>query len=351
MTMYKIKIEILSPVHISDGTELEPLEYVIKNNKLYRIDLSNFLSNLPLHDQNNFMSFTSTNNLVEIRKFIKDRFDIEKSPYFWSVKLTGTVSRLYEEKFKDIQNQLKMSPFIRTSDKPYIPGSSLKGSLRTALLNLWSEGINVNDLDRTDRQYDKLVEGKILNAIKERDRKQFDIDKDPFKALLVSDSFLPDNSTFFAKLSNFNLKDGILNETQMQIIREITNFAVAGHEILFDTEITVKEEILKKNNLKSFTLETILKASDTFYKKILESEKSRLFEMKKDTYELYDKIFEKAKGGYLCRIGFGCGFESITIEKFRFLKQPEKGKPGMGWGYSKYLAEGKHPLGFIKLSL
>jgi len=71
--------------------------------------------------------------------------------------------------------------------------------------------------------------------------------------------------------------------------------------------------------------------------------------MKTDTYELYDKILEKSNGGYLCRIGFGCGFESITLEKFRFPKTPVKGKIGMGWGYSKCLAESKHPLGWIKL--
>jgi len=34
---YKIKCEILSPVHIGDGSEIEPLEYVIKNDKFYKI--------------------------------------------------------------------------------------------------------------------------------------------------------------------------------------------------------------------------------------------------------------------------------------------------------------------------
>ena len=42
MKNIKLKCEIVSPVHIGSGQETEPLSYVIKDDRLYRISFEKF---------------------------------------------------------------------------------------------------------------------------------------------------------------------------------------------------------------------------------------------------------------------------------------------------------------------
>lgn len=352
---YKIKCEILSPIHIGDGTEIEPFEYVIED-KLYKINLNEFLYSLPENLSKELKELQTKNDLTGVRKFIKENINL-KNFTEWQTDVSDAVKRIYNEKFDEPQNQLIMSPFIRSSDKPYIPGSSIKGSIRTALLNLWSDKIQGEPKDKNRAQN---VEAEILNALiwnEKRQRYQFNMDRDPFRALKIRDAFLPENSTLFSKISNFNIdKDGKLNETNIQIIAEVTKSFLFGNSLNFEFEIAIDKKLFDnpatKSKLQSreIDIKLLLSVCNKFYSSVLESERKRLFDNKDENISgFYGMIKEKAKDGYLLRIGWGSGFESITLEKFRKPKEPKKGKAG--WGYSKHLLETKYPLGFVKMSL
>ncbi|MBU1262494.1 type III-A CRISPR-associated RAMP protein Csm5, partial [bacterium] len=288
-------------------------------------------------------------DLTKIRQFIKDRFTPENEYYIeWRSKVTESVRTIYLERFDQPENQLKVSPFIRTADKPYLPGSSIKGAFRTALLNSWSRNIDKHK-DNTKAQN---IEAEIYGGLRERrDRPgsyYADISSDPFRALKVRDIFLPDESTVFSKVSNFNIKDDKLNETNIQIICEVTTCPLS-----FELEIGIDEELFKirESGLKKvISLKDLLEVTNNFYIKILHSEKARLFDGRAEKIaEIYKKIEDAGKGGYLLRLGWGSGFESMTIEKFRQPALPEKIKGG--WGFSKHLVEEKFPLGWVKLIL
>lgn len=135
---YKVNAEILTPVHIGDGTELEPLEYVIRE-KFYKVNLEEWLSTLSGGKAEEFKRLTGKEYaqksiLTSLRRFVKENIDIDKYTE-WSVDVSETVKRRYEERFNAPENQLPVSPFIRTANKPFLPGSSIKGAIRTAYLS------------------------------------------------------------------------------------------------------------------------------------------------------------------------------------------------------------------------
>lgn len=350
---YKIKCEALSPIHIGDGTEIEPLEYVIED-KLYKINLNEFLYSLTDNLLKQLKQLQASNNLTGIRKFIKENVNLKEFTE-WQSDISNSVKGIYNEKFDKPQNQLIVSPFIRSGNKLYIPGSSIKGAIRTALLNLWSNDIQGEPKDKSKAQN---VEAEILKSLVGPDNKgkyKFNMDKDPFRALKIRDIFLPENSTIFSKVSNFNINENNkLHETDIQIILEVAKSLLFGNSINLEFEIAIDEKLFNnpatKLQSRRIDINLLLSACNKFYTSVLENERERLFDNRDENIARYYEIIkEKAKDGYLLRVGWGSGFESITLEKFRQPKNPQRGRSG--WGYSKHLVEGKYPLGWVKLSL
>jgi len=349
---YKLKGEILTPVHIGDGTELEPLEYVIKD-KFYKVNLEEWLSTLSIEKTEEFQGLTGRNYaqitiLTALRRFIRDNVDTDKYTE-WSVDVSDVVKRRYEERFDAPENQLPMSPFIRTANKPYIPGSSVKGAIRTAYLNFLKRGTqSLSEKRRAD-----LVEGELLKAIVKGkdDRPRFAIDKDPFRAIKVKDVSLLNNSTFFAEVINHNKKDNRINPTNIQILSEVTYSKLVGKSITFELEISLDKKVLSHQDSginsvhKGITIEKILKACDNFYKDALKEERDKFL---KNTIggeaigKAYQQILDNAKDSYLLRLGWGSGLISMTISEDLRIEN--------NYGKSKHLVNGKFPMGFVKLT-
>ena len=72
MKVYKLFLEILTPIHIGDGSDIEPYEYVI-DEQFHKIDLTKFLLNLSREDQDQFNHLLES-DIIKCREFIKDRF-------------------------------------------------------------------------------------------------------------------------------------------------------------------------------------------------------------------------------------------------------------------------------------
>ena len=346
-----LKGEILTPIHIGDGTDLEPLDYVI-DESLYRINLGSFLSSLNPAVQQKFKSFTQKGmlgrvQLVQIRRFIKENFS-SHSPYLWKAEVSPTVKQLYIEKFEEPENQLLISPFIRSADRPIIPGSSLKGVIRTALLNHWSKEI---ERPKVPGKY-KEVEAEMLKALdpprRDGDRYKFNIDKEIMRALRIEDIMLPDDGTQFGKVSNFGIKEGVLHETNIQMIREVSISTLShGGSCPVEVAISIDHRYIKHNGSllgrRDLDIDTVLSSCDSFYRRVLQDERKRFFYGRsQDIERIYDAIDEQSQGAFLLRIGWGSGFDAMTITKFR--------DQNIKWGKSKNLVEGKYPLGWIKIA-
>jgi len=349
---YEIRAEILTPVHIGDGSELEPLEYVIKD-RFYKVNLEEWLSSLSDEKASEFKKLTGRDYaqkavLTSLRKYVRDNIDVDKFNE-WSADVSDAVIKRYDEKFDAPENQLPMSPFIRTGQKAYLPGSSIKGAMRTAYLNSLSKARTTRE-KRAD-----LVEGELLDAIIRKEGKPpiFSIDKDPFRAVKIKDAFLPENSTFFSEVINYNKKDNCINPTSIQILSEVTFGKLLNRPIFVDFEIIIDERILSHTDSDlhahkdKITLEKFLKACDIFYRNCLKEERDTFLSNVtggENIRKTYKDILDAAEGGFLLRLGWGSGLISMTISKE--LRKPEK-----SYGRSKHLVNSRLPLGYVKLIL
>jgi CRISPR-associated protein Csm5 len=116
----KIKIKILTPVHIGSGAEITPSEYFIENGKFFRINMDS------LFQDSEFLPFMD--KFIEIAKTQRYIGDILPQPLLkkhilYSISVTKTA-------FEYIQkNRTVVKEHIKTAGNVFIPGSSLKGSI------------------------------------------------------------------------------------------------------------------------------------------------------------------------------------------------------------------------------
>ncbi|MCC6545504.1 MAG: type III-A CRISPR-associated RAMP protein Csm5 [Nitrospirae bacterium] len=281
---------------------------------------------------------------------MKDNIDTVKYAE-WVIDVSEEVRGIYDSKFNSPENQLPVAPFIRTGISPYLPGSSIKGAVRTAYLNLLKSGTQF----LKEKRRAELVEGELLRAIipgKEGSFPRFTIDKDPFRAIKVKDTFLPAGSTFFAEAINYNKKDGHLNPTSIQILTEVTYGSLLNKTVSFDMEIQIDRKVILRPQCgidslhRNITVQDLLHACNNFYTKVLTEECSKFLtgvSGGEHIRAVYSQILEKAKGGYLFRLGWGSGLISMTIS--------EDLRTERRYGKSKHLIDKRLPMGFVKLSL
>jgi len=243
MKQFKISAYLASPIHIGTGDTLDPFSYVIKNKKFYRFDTSAYISKLDSNKINQITKILrnpSLSSTLEARKFIHDNFEYEKMKdiIFEEQDLAkGSFSASYEKNLSSLanndprnkaMNQLEIEAIYSSGGIPIIPGSSVKGSIRTAIVNkiLEDERIVYRPAERD--AYKILMKNM-----------KFTFTDDIFKCLKISD-FSPNKEVRKAVgyFLNFpkNSLDKEIGDTTMSVAAEV----IMPFQ-LFTGEISVSE--------------------------------------------------------------------------------------------------------------
>lgn len=204
----KLKLETLSPVFIGSGESLTKKEYIYdrKTKMIYMLDLGKFIGFLAersllkayerylLQPRNNDLYFFLYENKVEKK-------DYEK----FTLYTLDAGEIISQDKFRGILT------FVKGADGlPYIPGSSLKGAIRTAIAakllqkgNFEREISNiekaVNNRNRRDYNYStnreaSNLDSKLFNKLDFKDPrnpnrvKWYDSVNDCMRGIQISDS-------------------------------------------------------------------------------------------------------------------------------------------------------------------
>ncbi|MCD8180965.1 MAG: type III-A CRISPR-associated RAMP protein Csm5 [Firmicutes bacterium] len=127
---YKIKLTALAPIFIGSGRKINKCEYVFANNKVYVIDPDKLMDVIIKRNLTqryiNFMSRGGEN--VRLKSWL-DSAGIKDYQSIAAYTLTG---------MRNINDRNGIQAFIKDAyNRPYIPGSSLKGMLRSVIL--WNE--------------------------------------------------------------------------------------------------------------------------------------------------------------------------------------------------------------------
>lgn len=341
------KLKTLTPLHISDGAEGEiiPTEYVISDDKiLHKINLPRFISLMPESRKIQLDNHLENEDFIALRRLIQTCWQESSKTYTacmeYSTKAGDLCSYYAQMDTGHEESLLQLTPFIRSSGKLLLPGSSVKGAFRTALINSFfpDDGINI-PLDvppnnkreqnkNNDRNAKKLEAEKLqYREPSKKDPKKLtnNIGKDPLKCLKISDTFIQGNNiSTIRKIQNIRLDDDN-SETKPNQEKDIKLF---GEFIDQDVEINIGLSLdtryFKKVKLKigkRFSLNDITASCKKFYDMLLSHEKKNYF----DTFEkqtgdstvsdLYDELIEmnKTENSFVMRLGRYGGRNSISF--------------------------------------
>ncbi|MGL4976970.1 MAG: type III-A CRISPR-associated RAMP protein Csm5, partial [Cetobacterium sp.] len=198
----------LTPIHIGSGHELLPYNYILKDEIYYKIDISEIYENLSEENQLKFNEEIQK-GMVSFRAYLNEMYD-EKYGFIYKGKASKKFTYTYNSKLRGSgksyeENQLIIKEFIESLKGKYIPGSSIKGAIRTAYLSEMAENIEYK-LGRKDSKTAPFVllsdDGKfqitnkkqVSEKAKELEAKILNLTNlnpkaDPFKNVFVGDTF------------------------------------------------------------------------------------------------------------------------------------------------------------------
>ena len=342
MKKYKLRCEILSPVHIGSGCVIEPLDYIIKNSRLYKISFEKLVMSMDEVERDKFETLIDNGNLVDIRKYIAGNINKDEDSIY-SLEVSYKIEDTYKSKLGDIQNQLLISPFIRTAGEvmPFIPGSSLKGSFRTAIINSFAKDSKLPEPKgpREEYQFES-------NVMAYKDGKD-----DPFRGIWIRDAFLSANDTIIRDVINVSRKQGsALRQNSIQNICELTHSVITGKSVDFTTELSLDDDLFGTKFLsRSLTIEQLIRSCNEFYKDKMEYEHKKFFK-NSEVEKISEQLLGTSVGGntFLMRLGRFSGVESVTLDKYRNPRPP--GNKSI-WGTSRNVVEGSYPMGWLKVTV
>ena len=222
----RYKLISLSPIHIGNGNQINNWSYSIDNNKIHIYDFDKVVRALKDNPQR-LINLTADIESHPLNKNLGDflkNYRLQVEPAY-SVDLKGEIKKRRWDREKN-QNIFEYKPiweFIKENGKVYIPGTEIKGAIRTALfykilkdkftedekikeqfLKEYENCLNIKHF-KDDRDKKKQIKKKFSNFGQkwesivfragfkktfDKDFKSEDAKKDILKILLISDTDL-----------------------------------------------------------------------------------------------------------------------------------------------------------------
>lgn len=196
------QITLVSPLHIGCGEEYEPMGFVVdeKNRELVTFQPADFLSRLSSNELERYSTICqqgSIDSILDLYKFMRQHSELAHGTRIGiSEEFYNHYNHVLDKdrnKFrKEFQNfKIQRTFFNRIEREPVIPGSSIKGAIRTAVLN-YRESRNPGK----KKNYSGVRPWEMgrVTATESRNRQKIllggTFSTDPFRLIKVSD-FVP----------------------------------------------------------------------------------------------------------------------------------------------------------------
>ena len=361
----KLKLKTISPVFIGTGQIISRAEIAQEGTILYVASIEK-MANRVDHNKLNKLVYRAVtqkkSDHTELESLIKEGYSYRV--------ITG-------KNVDDIS--LELREHIKVKNALYIPGSSLKGSILSAIINT-----SLTDLAEFSQAFEEFVEdiakkkfrngGEINNALigiafqwlKNKDElieKYKRIDKDEIKKLAKSrfDRWIQVTDTNLAKIEKYGVilpierkgGKGAPPPILLELIRR-------NKELEFEMNLL--------NNKQEVKLKQILEIVDKYYSKLFEKELEWCNEKE---IKLVNKKLEKNENEYLLRVGLGTGNKAISLiptiqeidpENYLVTMYGKNWKLTRGGGaaakskwFAEYLTKSGQkiysPLGWVKVSI
>jgi len=251
LTIHRLHLTPLSPIHIGCGEDFEPTNYVIENGWLYGFDPSRAV--LTDAQRQQLADVARRGSLLGIQRFFRDNASAFKPHAHVLMPVCRGVADLYEKRIgraanteadgKQVFNLLAIERHVHTGAQqlPFIPGSSFKGALRTAWLDELNDGKRPRDEDKIREKGSAFMEKRLLWGEGQRG-KLGDFETSPLRLLKVADLMPicePERQVLFAvnRKKRQVMKDG--QEVQPKGIAARKDCVLPGQYRLFAADATL----------------------------------------------------------------------------------------------------------------
>jgi CRISPR-associated protein Csm5 len=347
---YRIFFTPLSPTHIGTGNSYEPTNYVIEDGALYEFDTGTAMGILSQQDRAELVRITAgqpgSGMIQAVQRFFYDRRSRLLPAAVNRSLVSNGVAGLYSDRIGKIAQReargrriLNVLEIARTaynpiSRQPTLVGSSLKGAIRTALLD------QVNDARPTNERRG-LHEFQGNRDLFRYSQPRLELERDPMRLVQISDATWqgdansPTTEVFFAT----NVKKVLVANRQDQ--RRSTRAETSGppqtleciaylRYRAFAAQLNIQsvDAINQAGSLPDadlrFDMRRIASACNAFYQPILQQEIQSLSAsayLEGAWHNVVKKILEDSRltsgDAFLLRVGRHCGAESLTLRGVR----------------------------------
>lgn len=354
LASHRLLITPLSPIHIGTGESYEPTNYVIEDDVLYEFDTGTAMRAFTEADRKRLLEIGNgapdIGMIQAVQRFFYERRHRLMTQAVRHVPVLPGVAKFYAQRVgQSIQqetngerviNRLEIdrTAHVRATSAPILFGSSIKGAIRTALLDETNGGQRASEREGLHE-----FQGRLFKY-RSPERRLF-FERDPLRLIRLADALWaagPRGSATQVLLAVNRKKAMVTDESG----RARKSRAESGdlYQILeclspwryraFVGEVTVQDmaglETRDQNALPAtdlrFDMAHIARACNAFYAPILEAETHTL-----RNRDYIDEAWAKAmdrlvaasaekrqQGGvFLLRIGRHCGAESVTLNGAR----------------------------------
>ena len=245
---YRMKITALGPIHVGDGKKLKKIEYIYdkQNNRVVVLDTTKTYSYLEQEGK-----------LGRFQEYIlspeKGHKDEDNSKDIFSFLLKENISKEIWESWKSYDYDIteredtslkEIHSFVKDANgRPYVPGSSIKGMIRTALLAY----LLGNKIEGSDE------EGMFLYRKIDKQQIQYTLSKAKKESIAVGKRDLRKESVELEALvfHQLELRNGIRMENQRNAVCSILRGLLVRDSqplSLKDLDLAQKVDLFSENS-------------------------------------------------------------------------------------------------------
>lgn len=349
MEHWRLAITPLSPVHMGTGQDYAPTGYVIDDGALYEFDALAALGVLPEPERRRLNGILdgrpNQGMLREVQAFFHGNRDRLIPVSRQQVRVNATIEAFYQQRVGQVsqressgaavQNRLEIertawSPAMGTA---LLPGSGLKGAIRTALLNAVNADRPLPPELKSDRQGNRKLQESLFQGSFERD---------PLRMLRIGDAWLAQPEGFATEVRfALNRKkrpvkvqgQQVQSRAEQQGLYQLLECLPGFTPRAFEGSLSIQETGGIRSNAwpsRCFTFSEIAAACNQFYRAHFRRESDLLRSMGYLDTQWAIWIEDLLSGpvgqavasdrAFLLRVGRHSGAESVTLNGVRNIK-------------------------------
>lgn len=355
---HRLAITTLTPVHIGCGEDYTPTDYVIDEDALFAFDNAVVSQALSGRDRATLLKLVqrgTTGILQDLQKFFWEHRQPLMAISNHYLPVSSGVAALYqnrigwiaaqEEGGRKVINRLEIERtfYNPVSQKPVIPGSSLKGAIRTALLDLINGGKPLSREETQNRNKNRDLQKRLFKFQSGK------FEQDPMRLIHLADTEAVKSNATTGKIIfavnrprqervNQHGSAGSGNSPRKPSLVTLLETVPESGLRAFGSRLTIQKvrRIKEKTPDRRWTMEDVAKACNRFYKPLLEKEMAMLRDrgyVSPDWYKRMGGLLTEmepeldANRVMLLRVGKHSGAEAVTLNGVRNIKIRKGPKP------------------------